>query len=71
MEMFLTPAEVKDLTGRTYFAAQRAVLKERGIRFIVDGDGRPKVLRASIEHKLNGKFEAATSEPNFKMFGTA
>ena len=69
--MFLTPTEVKELTGRTLFAAQCAVLRERNIRFILDADGRPKVLRASIEEQLNGNLESPTSEPNFEIFKAA
>lgn len=69
--MFLTPAEVKDLTGRTFFAAQCAVLRERKIRFILDADGRPKVLRASIEQQLSGSAKSPTSKPNFDFFRAA
>jgi hypothetical protein len=43
--MFLTHAEIFDLTGRKQKAAQRKWLARNGVRFYVRADGAPAVLR--------------------------
>lgn len=69
--IFLTPMEVKQLTGKCFAATQCAVLRERGIKFILDGNGKPKVLRAEIERRLGSEQASAQTEPNFNVFKAA
>jgi hypothetical protein len=56
MSMFLTPAEVADLTdirtgkaGRTREQLQIEALHRMRIPFLVSAAGRPKIARATIE----------------------
>lgn len=63
MTPFLTPDAVRQLTGRTYAKAQKAVLRARAIPFIEDGDGRPVVLIADVERVTGSKPESHTA-PN-------
>jgi hypothetical protein len=46
--MFLTPDEVRQLTGRTRPSAQIIQLEVQGIKFITDADGKPIVVRNDI-----------------------
>lgn len=53
--MFLTPAELKELTDLEQHAAQIRWLTDRGWKFEIGASGRPKVLRAEAErHMLSG-----------------
>lgn len=52
---FLDDAELKRLTGRIRAPAQFRILQERGIPAILDGNGKPIVLRSAIEDKMGGK----------------
>lgn len=61
-EIFLTIAEVKRLTGRSYAPAQKRVLDKRKIAYDQDDAGRPIVLRAAIERRQLGK--AISREPS-------
>lgn len=63
VDTFLTIAEVKRLTGRTYAPAQRRVLERRKIPFEPDAKGRPVILRAVIERRQLGK--AISPEPGW------
>lgn len=47
--MFLTPAELVELTGRKRAAHQVAMLRAQGIPCWVNAAGRPVVARAAIE----------------------
>jgi hypothetical protein len=47
--MFLTPDELKTLTGRARRAAQIDALRRMGIAFWVNAAGRPVVAKAAIE----------------------
>lgn len=47
--MFLTDAEIIELTGKQTPAAQRRALDKMGIRHFVRLDGRPKIVRAWLE----------------------
>ena len=49
--MFLTPDEVKELTGRARPGPQRRQLTRMGIKFLINCLGRPIVCRAEIESK--------------------
>lgn len=46
---FLNADEVKELTGRTKIALQIAQLREQGIPFFTNAQGRPVVPRSAIE----------------------
>lgn len=60
-DTFLTKADVKRLTDKTYAPAQRRVLDAKGIPYDQDDKGRPVILRAVIERRQLGK--AVTAEP--------
>lgn len=72
---FLTVVEVRELTGRQQFQAQRRVLAENGIPFTCDAQGRPIVPRvaivgeramASVSSAAMAQLEpATTAEPDF------
>jgi len=50
--MFLTPDELRGLTGRQHADAQVAALIRMGLRYVLDADGRPKVSRAVLDDLL-------------------
>lgn len=52
--MFLSPDELKDLTGYKLRACQRRWLADHGWKFEVDRRGFPKVLRAELERRMLG-----------------
>ena len=47
--MFLTPDEIRDLTGYKHSSKQIEMLRRQGIPFHVNAAGQPKVARAIIE----------------------
>jgi hypothetical protein len=55
--MFLTPEEVKELTGYQAAAWQAKWLKSNGFPFEIGGDKRLKVLRATVVSRLGGVVE--------------
>jgi len=69
-EFFLSRAEVRALTGRTYAAWQRRVLEEKKIPFEPDADGWPQVLRASVERRILGRANSPepAGAPDFSAF---
>ncbi len=54
MSLFLSRDELQELTGYRQAAAQMRWLTDRGWRFEVGGDGRPKVARAEQERRMLG-----------------
>ena len=50
--MFLTPDELRVLTGRQHADAQRAALDRMGLKYVLNADGRPKVSRAAVDALL-------------------
>lgn len=54
LTMFLSPEELKDMTGYVRFADQRRWLTDRAWTFEVSGTGRPVVSRAYAENRLGG-----------------
>lgn len=50
--MILTTEELIELTDRRQAAAQIRWLRDRGWKFEVGGNGRPKVLRAEAERRM-------------------
>ena len=59
--LFLSPAELIDLTGRKLQAGQRKWLKDAGYAFALNANGRPIVARDYALARL-GVATAATSE---------
>lgn len=55
---FLTPPEVRALTGRRAHRLQVDWLRQRSIPHETDADGRPKVLRGEIQARLSGGMPA-------------
>jgi hypothetical protein len=53
--MFLTPDEVRELTGRQRRDAQAAALRHMGIEHKVRPDGSIAVLRAHVEREFGGE----------------
>lgn len=63
MSLVLAREELQDLTGYRQAAAQMRWLTDRGWRFEIGGDGRPKVARAEYERRMLGS-KARTKELN-------
>jgi hypothetical protein len=60
--LFLTRAEVKDLTGREQPAAQKRWLQANGWVFEEDAAGRPKVARAYFFNRMARTESTAPAE---------
>jgi len=60
--MFLTPAEIRDLTGSAQRSRQIAWLKEHAWRFTTNLRGLPVVARAEAERQLVS--DAPTGAPS-------
>lgn len=54
MSLLLSRDEVQELTGYRQAASQMRWLTDRGWRFAVGADGRPRVMRAESERHLLG-----------------
>jgi hypothetical protein len=52
--MFLTAAELAELTGLKRPSAQARWLAQAGLRHVLAADGRPRVLRAEVERAMLG-----------------
>ena len=66
--MFLTEAEIRELTGRRVRSSQVKVLRYMGIDHKVRPDGSVAVLRSHVEHQLGAKDAAPAArevEPNW------
>ncbi|MHB1529908.1 MAG: DUF4224 domain-containing protein [Acidiferrobacteraceae bacterium] len=50
--MFLTATELQELTGRKRWNAQLRWLNMNGVPALVRADGRPMVLRATVEARM-------------------
>lgn len=71
-ETFLTPGEIKRLTGRNYAPAQRKRLTLLGIPSVLDSDGKLIVLRAAMEAKMGIRPERKrAAEPDWKAMNAA
>lgn len=68
-DTFLTPEEIKDLTGRVQNLAQVKVLRGMGIEHRTRPDGSVVILRSHVEQTLGGATPAprkrTPTEPNF------
>lgn len=58
--MFLTPDQVRELTGCARVAQQIDWLKARNYAFDLDAKGRPVVLRSYVEGRLGGTIASQT-----------
>lgn len=65
--MFLTPAELRELTGCARRKDQLVWLKAKGYKHQVNALGQINVLRAHIEHRL-GAGKPPAPEPDFSVF---
>lgn len=63
--LFLTDAELQELTGRERPHAQVTVLRRNGVRFYRRADGRLRVPRAEIAPDAGAHAAAAAEEPDF------
>jgi hypothetical protein len=66
--MFLTRAEIAELTGRKLSKSQRTVLNHLGIEHKVRPDGSLVVLRSHVEKSLGGDLggdKLKRPEPNW------
>lgn len=63
--MFLTVAEIRELTGRARPKAQVAALKRMRIKHKVNELGRPIVTWGWVEQWYDGK-DVPQTEPNFE-----
>lgn len=50
--MFMTPEELQDLTGRKRTPDQISWLHANRIPFLLDANGKPKILKATITSLL-------------------
>jgi hypothetical protein len=64
--LFLSPAELQELTGYKLGAKQITWLREHRWLHEIGGDGRPKVLRAHVLERLSGKSERK-DEPRLRL----
>jgi hypothetical protein len=66
--MFLTPDEIRELTGYQRHADQRAWLTRHGWKFEENAAGRPIVLRYYAEQRLGDDQKSKKSNgPNFSV----
>jgi hypothetical protein len=66
--VFLTPADLEQLTGYKVPAKQAAWLEERGWRFVRNAAGRVMVSRAHAEAMLGGSAPKVAG-PDFAAIG--
>lgn len=68
-DTYLTPAEVRKLTGTAHAAKQVAFLKSRGWCHTTDRHGKPQILRKYHDAMLSGtNTTPAALEPNWGAF---
>lgn len=51
--LFLQPEDIKELTGKIRPRTQASYLQQMGIPHIINGDGKPLVLKSYIEKQLD------------------
>lgn len=64
--MFLTEEEVADLTGYKRARDQVRWLERERFGFVIDGNGRPKVLREVVLARL-GSVSSKRKEPQLRL----
>lgn len=65
-ETFLTPEEVRELTGYRQKKPQAAMLQEMGLRFWVNALGWPVVPRSAIDGLPANTKELESTKPTWK-----
>lgn len=68
--MFLSDGEIRELTGRQRYHAQRKALAAMRIEFRVRPDGRPMVVRGHVEGTI-GQSGRKTPEPDWGAMDAA
>lgn len=68
--MFLSRDELHELTDYKRPAEQIRWLTKRGYRFEVGASGRPKVLRATVETRLENHAKTRAKTPRFDLVNT-
>jgi len=72
MSMFLTDAELRELTDAGTTATQKAWLDQHGWTYTVSRMNKVKVLRAYTEQRMGmGKATAGDVEPDWSHWNTA
>jgi len=69
MSLFLSDADLEELTRRKRAGAQRRALTAMGIAFVPDPEGRPRVLRALVESMMGapaGRAMLTAREPQLR-----
>lgn len=66
MSLFLTDAEMQELTRRQKASAQIRWLNDRRWIYELDADGRPRVLRAHAMRKMGGVADRP-EEPKLRL----
>ena len=61
----LSKQELKQLTGKTQFAAQNRALAKMGIQHVNRPDGSPVVMRQALEKLLGVVRKKKYSQPDF------
>lgn len=65
-QVFLTPADLANLTGYTRQSAQLRWLRAHAWPHEIGGDGRPKVLQSYVERRLGG-VDSPRREPQLRL----
>lgn len=61
--LFLTEAELRDLTGRKLKSRQVEALAKMGVPYLINAAGRPVVCRAHLEGRAAAPSEAPAWKP--------
>ena len=69
--MFLTPAEMRELTDRTYARYQIAWLTENSWKFEIGAAGNPKVSRSYAEQRMVGGLKPKRRGPRLEGLARA
>jgi hypothetical protein len=68
IQLYLSPSELRELTGRAWPTAQTRWLRRNHWRFVIDGNGLPKVAREYWRRRMvdgDSPTELEANEPNF------
>ncbi|RFA31314.1 hypothetical protein CAI21_01410 [Alkalilimnicola ehrlichii] len=66
MSLFLSDDELYQLTARKRQSAQIRWLERNGVKFTLNAEGRPRILRSHIEKVLGGDARPTRTQPNVK-----
>lgn len=65
--MFLTDADVRELTGYRRYSKQRELLHRNAIPFFVAASGRPIVLKADLEKRTIARPDGPKTHPRLRL----